>query len=93
MLFSSLIFLFVFLPSVILLYYISPRKLRNSVLLIFSLFFYGYGEPKYLIIMLLSIFVNYLMGLFVDKYRNEKKMARFIIFLSVFINLFIIGIL
>lgn len=91
MLFSSLIFLFVFLPSVILLYYISPRKLRNSVLLIFSLFFYGYGEPKYLIIMLLSIFVNYLMGLFVDKYRNEKKIARFIIFLSVFINLFIIG--
>lgn len=90
MLFSSLVFLFVFLPAVIFLYYISPKKLRNSVLLIFSLFFYGYGEPKYLVIMLLSIFINYIMGLFVYKYRNEKNIARFIIFLAVAMNLSII---
>lgn len=91
MLFSSLIFLFVFLPSIIFFYYISPKKMRNSVLLVFSLFFYGYGEPKYLSIMILSIVVNYIMGLLVDKYRMQKNIIRLIIFLTICSNLAIIG--
>lgn len=91
MLFSSLIFLFVFLPSVTFIYYISPRKLRNLILLVFSLFFYGYGEPKYLIIMILSITINYLMGLLIDKYREEQILVKLIIFLTILANLSIIG--
>lgn len=91
MLFSSLVFLFIFLPAVIFLYYISGKKLRNLVLLIFSLFFYAYGEPKYLLVMLASIAANYFLGLFVDKYRDEEKKAKFILTLAVVINLSIIG--
>lgn len=91
MLFSSLVFLFIFLPSVIFLYYISPRKLKNSILLIFSLFFYGYGEPKYLIIMLLSIAINYIMGLLVDKYRDNQTLGKAMIFITVVANLSVIG--
>lgn len=91
MLFSSLVFLFIFLPAVIFLYYISGKKLRNLVLLIFSLFFYAYGEPKYLLVMLASIAANYFLGLFVDKYRDEEKKAKFILTLAVVMNLSIIG--
>lgn len=90
MLFSSLVFLFIFLPSVIFFYYISPKKLRNLVLLFFSLSFYAYGEPRYIFIMLLSIFMNYILGLLVDKYREEKQ-VKFILALMVILNLSIIG--
>ncbi|WP_352420576.1 MBOAT family protein [Proteiniborus sp.] len=91
MLFSSLVFLFVFLPSVITLYYISGKKLRNLILLVFSLFFYAYGEPKYLLIMIVSIIANYLMGLLVDKYRNEEMKAKILLAIAVIINLSVIG--
>lgn len=91
MLFSSLMFIFVFLPAVILVYYISPRKIRNIVLLVFSLFFYGYGEPKYLIIMLASITINYVMGLLVDRFRSDKFKSRLVIFAAILLNLSIIG--
>ena len=90
MLFSSLVFLFIFLPAVILFYYISPKALRNLVLLCFSLVFYAYGEPRYIFIMLLSIFMNYILGLLVDKYREEKQ-VKFILVLTVILNLSIIG--
>jgi hypothetical protein len=59
MLFSSNVFLFAFLPAVLLCYFISPRRLRNPVLLLFSLFFYGWGEPVYLFLMLGDILLNY----------------------------------
>lgn len=91
MLFSSLVFLFIFLPSVIFSYYIFGKKLRNLVLLGFSLFFYAYGEPKYLLVMLLSIIINYCMGLLVDKYRDKENAAKLIIALAVILNLSIIG--
>lgn len=91
MLFSSLVFLFIFLPLVIFFYYISPRKIRNLVLLIFSLFFYAYGEPKYIFIMLISISINYIMGILVDKYRSEKNIIRILMFLTVAMNISIIG--
>lgn len=91
MLFSSLVFLFVFLPSVLLVYYITPTKLKNFVLLIFSLFFYAYGEPRSLVVMLFSIFMNYLLGLLVDKYRSDKSKANVVLTLTTVGNLAVIG--
>ena len=92
MLFSSVIFLFVFLPTVLLFYYIiSNNKLKNIVLLAFSLFFYAYGSPKHLMIMLISIFINYIFGLLIDRFR-QKKAAAYTILTVVFLgNLSIIG--
>ena len=58
MLFSSIPFLFYFLPAVLLVYYIAPGKLKNAVLLFFSLFFYFWGEPKYTLLMLTSITIS-----------------------------------
>lgn len=91
MLFSSLIFLFVFLPAVLFFYYISPKGLKNIVLLAFSLFFYGYGEPKSLLVMLLSILMNYVLGLLADKYRSSKTKAYAVLTAAAIGNLSIIG--
>lgn len=74
MLFSSLTFLFGFLPLLIFFYFLSKnRKIRNIVLLIFSLLFYAWGEPKYILLMLLTVFIAYIGGIFIDKYEREKK--------------------
>lgn len=91
MLFSSLIFLFVFLPAVLFFYYVSPKKLKNVVLLVFSLFFYGYGEPKSLLVMLVSIFMNYVFGLLADRYRDSKAKAYAVLAAAAIGNLSIIG--
>lgn len=91
MLFSSLIFLFVFLPSVLFLYYISPAKLKNFVLLVFSLFFYGYGEPRSLFVMLFSIFMNYVLGILADRYRSSKTKAYTVLTVTAIANLAVIG--
>lgn len=91
MLFSSLVFLFLFLPSILFVYHISPRKLKNFVLLAFSLFFYGYGEPKNLLVMCFSILMNYLLGLFIDKYRGSKAKAYALLTATAIGNLSIIG--
>ena len=74
MLFSSITFLYYFLPLVLIIYLIVPNKLKNIVLLIISLLFYFYGEPKYIIILLLSCFINYMAGLLIEKYRNKSKL-------------------
>lgn len=73
MVFSSLIFLFCFLPIFLVCYFIPKnRKVRNVVLLLFSLAFYGYGEPIYLIFMILSIIVNFALAKLMDKSNNRK---------------------
>ena len=72
MVFSSLLFLFRFLPVVLLGYFLLPRKFRNLFLLLFSLFFYAWGEPTYILLMLISIAVNYCGGIFVDKLKHKK---------------------
>lgn len=69
MLFSSNVFLFAYLPLVLALYYLCPRRLRNPVLLAVSLFFYGWGEPVYLFLMLAVILMNYLCGAWIAKSR------------------------
>ena len=73
MLFSSNVFLYAFLPSVLILYYAAPRKLKNTVLLLFSLLFYGWGEPVYLFLMLGDIILNYLCGLWIAANRKKGK--------------------
>ncbi len=74
MVFSSLTFLFYFLPIVLIIYYIVPKKAKNIVLLISSLLFYFYGEPKFGILMIISILLTYVHGLLMDKYPKRKKL-------------------
>ena len=74
MLFSSLTFLFGFLPILLIIYFIvKNRNIRNLILLLFSLVFYAWGEPKYIILMLITITVVYLFGIIIDKFDIEKK--------------------
>lgn len=90
MLFASTVFIFAFLPAVLLLYYVVLKKFRtaqNILLLVASLLFYAWGEPKYVLIMILSIIVNYLFGLLVDKFRASKTKSRLVIALTVVFNL------
>ncbi len=70
MIFSSIPFLYYFLPAVILLYFIVPKKMANSVLLLASLFFYGYGEPKMLPVMIMTIIAAWRLGLAIPKHKN-----------------------
>lgn len=91
MLFASYTFLFIFLPLLLLIYFLSDKKYRNYILTAFSLFFYAYGGPKYLILMLFSITVNYIMGLLVDKYRSKENVAKLIVALATVINLLFLG--
>ena len=91
MVFSSFTFLLVFLPLVIISTAIAPPVLRNGVLLLFSFVFYAWGEPAYSLLMLGSIAVNYLSALFIDKYRNSKKIAKAIIIVNVILNLSALG--
>jgi len=70
MLFSSIPFLYYFLPCVLITYFISPRCLKNTVLLLFSLVFYGWGEPKLVLLMVISILVGYISGLLIEKFRG-----------------------
>ena len=86
MVFSSITFLFYFLPLVILSYFLSPLKLKNLILLIFSLIFYTFGEPKYIFIMIFSTIVDYIHALIIDKYRNTLK-AKIALISSIVINL------
>ena len=76
MLFSSNVFLYVFLPLCLALYFVVPRKLKNFVLLVFSLVFYAWGEPKYVLIMLASITVAYITGIFADQSRYKQNGRR-----------------
>lgn len=73
MLFSSITFLYYFLPCVLFLYFIAPQRLKNTVLLISSLFFYAWGEPYYVLFMLGSICVGYLTGLGIEKYQDTPR--------------------
>ena len=73
MLFSSITFLYYFLPLLLICYIIFPKKMKNTILLLFSLFFYFYGEPKYVIVLLLSCLINFISALLIEKYRNYSK--------------------
>jgi len=72
MIFSSITFLYYFLPLLLIFYFIFPSKYKNIVLLIFSLLFYFLGEPKYIIILLLSCFINYYLFNLIEKSKSRK---------------------
>ena len=86
MVFSSITFLFYFLPIVLAIYYIVPNKLKNIVLLISSLAFYFYGEPTYILLMIFSIISTYIFGILIDRYRNTESSKIFLI-LSITISI------
>ena len=73
MLFSSLTFLFIFLPLICLLYFLVKKRMyKNIILLIFSLVFYAWGEPKYIFLMILTILTSYIFGILIHKFDKEK---------------------
>ena len=90
MLFSSVPFLFYFLPAALLIYFAAPRQLKNAVLLLASLFFYAWGEPKYMLLMLVSIVQGYGFGLLIEKHRGQKASKVFLT-LSILVSLGLLG--
>ena len=92
MVFSSLYFLFLYLPIVLLVYYITPLKWRNLWLLVVNLIFYGWGEPKYIVLMLFTIVLDYFMGLVVArcKEQDNDKGARIAVAVALVLNLAIL---
>jgi alginate O-acetyltransferase complex protein AlgI len=93
MIFISLLFLFRFLPIVLLLYYLAPARARNLILFVASLVFYAWGEPIYLVLMLVSILISYLGGILVDHFHGKGKngMAKAALILSCIASLSLLG--
>lgn len=94
MIFSSILFLFRFLPLVLLLYFISPRKLRNGILFLVSLVFYAWGEPVYVVLMLFSTLVDYTHGLLVERFMKEgrRNRAKWVVASAMIVNLSLLGV-
>lgn len=91
MVFSSIVFLFTFLPITLLLYYLVPRKGKNLVLLLCSLVFYAWGEPVYIFLMIISILFNYFSGLDIARKKGRKKAVRRSLIYAAAVNLLILG--
>ena len=89
MVFSSIPFLYYFLPAVIVCYFLAPKGLKNTVLLLFSLVFYAWGEPKYVLLMAGTILAFYLCGLAIGKTVKYKK---FFLILSIAVGVGLLGV-
>ena len=87
MLFTSISFLYYFLPALIIIYFITPKKYKNIILLIASLLFYFYGEPKYVFLMIAEIIIAYIGAILIDKYKNQSKN---ILIITLFIHVFLL---
>ncbi len=90
MLFSSIPFLYYFLPAVILCYFVVPKALKNTVLLVSSLGFYAWGEPRYILLMIATVMVNYILGILIERYRG-KILSKVFVILSVTASLLVLG--
>lgn len=90
MIFSSILFIFFFLPAVLVLYYVVPQKFQNAVLLFMSIFFYAWGEPVYVVLMIFSIVFNYVLGLDISCRSNDEKAVKRSLIFAVVVNLFIL---
>ena len=90
MVFSGIPFLYYFLPLTLLMYFAAPNRLKKTVLLIMSLVFYGWGEPRYLIFMVLSILQGYIFGLLIEKHLNTGR-SRLYLTASVVLSLGLLG--
>lgn len=91
MVFSSILFLFIFLPAVLAAYFLVPKSWKNVVLLIFSLVFYAWGEPVYIILMLFSATFNYVMGIDISNKQLNRSAAKNSLLLTIIVNLFLLG--
>lgn len=91
MLFSSITFLFIFLPLTLLLYYLVPFRMKNYVMLAASLIFYAWGEPVYIILMILSIILNYFCGQDIYEKRDNARAMKMSLMFGVIMNLLILG--
>ena len=92
MVFSSLTFLYFFLPLVLSLYFISGKRVKNIILFLSGLLFYSWGEPFYVIIMIFSTLVDYTAGRIMDRYDNKPKVRTLVLLVSVCINLTLLSI-
>lgn len=86
MVFSSAVFVFAFLPIVLIGYYVVQSRYRNALLLVASLLFYAYGEPKFVFVMLASILFNYGFALLID-YSNNRRVRKLVLWCAVLVNL------
>ncbi len=91
MLFSSIPLLFYFLPCVLILYFLSPVRWRNAVLLFTSLFFYAWGEPKFVVFMILSIVQGYVFALLVERHQADRRRAKRLLIASLVLSLGLLG--
>src|SRR6266566_4725187 len=87
MVFCSRVFFFLFLPVVLAAYFLLPRSCRNALLLAASLFFYLWGEKTYIYVLLASVALNYVWGLWLDRVRDSRRAARMVLALAVAANL------
>lgn len=92
MVFSSLVFMFAYLPITLLAYYLVPRQERNIFLFIVNLIFYGWGEPKLVLLMVFNIFFNYIGGWLVDKYRADAKKKKLFLILTCVLDIGILAV-
>ena len=92
MVFSSLVFMFAYLPITLLAYYLVPRQGRNIFLFIVNLIFYGWGEPKLVMLMVFNIFFNYIGGWLVDKYRADAKKKKLFLILTCVLDIGILAV-
>ena len=91
MLFSSIPFLYTFLPCVLILYFLVPGWLKNTVLLLSSLFFYAWGEPRFVVFMVIAIVQGYVFGLLAEKFRDRPKRAKLCLWASAVVSLGLLG--
>ncbi len=87
MLFSSPTFLFAFLPITLGLYFLAKDRYKNYILLITSLIFYAWGEPSYIVLMIISIVFNYFIARFIHKYRKNSKVKKALLSIAIFVNI------
>jgi len=87
MVFSSILFLFYFLPTILILYYLAPKSKKNAVLFFGSLFFYAWGEPVYVLLLVFSTVFNYFIGLQIEKSDENKKRKKAVLTIGVVLNL------
>ena len=87
MVFTSISFIYYFLPLLLICYFVIPKKFRYIILLMFSVLFYFYGEPKYILLMLIEVLISYVVGLLIDKYKSKN-----ILIIGIFIHVLLFGI-
>ena len=92
MVFSSLVFIFAYLVTTLFIYYITPRKFRNLFLFFANLVFYGWGEPKLVVLMVINIAFNYLGGFLVDKFRYNQKLKKLFLILTIILDIGILAV-